>query len=190
MNPYIPSHLTETLFRYFEGNIKLAVDNWPRETAFDLSLVPKAERYAPTTFVARMRDAIVSLKRFAWETSINVEKLWSMSGKYVIAYGPEVDTVWFREKGRHGRPTHLIGEARQREYKTFGLSPMSAEDVLESVVPLKDITFEELQAFSLLVANKRVPTPILMEGNISQGVLTNLDIALTWDEKRNVTILT
>lgn len=188
MNPYIPSHLTEVLFRYFEGNIKLAVDNWPRETAFDLTLVPVAERYAPTTFVARMRDAIVSLKRFAWPTTINVEKLWSMSGKYVIAYGPEVNTIWFRVKGKHGRPTHMIGEARQRaSVLAAGVDPI---DVLESVVPLKDITSSELAALILLVGNKRIPSPILLEGNYATSSDLEFDVALTWDEKRNVTILT
>lgn len=184
----IPHHLSEKLFRYFEPHIKLAVDNWPQETCFDLDLIPVAERYSPATFTGRFRDAIVSLKHFGWTTYVNTEKLWSMSGAFCIWWEPGTQKVWMRARGRKERPTHFIGKARERGSVDADGNPSA------SVVPWKDCTKSELASACLLIANRRIAGPILIEGPVSSEQQAHLgatcDIAFTWDEKRGVTVIT
>lgn len=188
----VPHHLSESLFRYFEPNIALAVRNWPKETAFDLTMIPVADRFAASTFVARFRDAILSLKRFKWETTlIDLDKLWSMSGKFCIWIEPKTGVVWFKGKEKHQRPSHLIGEARQR-------AKDHAEEVLRSGPVLqKDLTANELEAFCLLLSGKRIEGPIRVLGNLHElfpedidVYAASLDVAFTWDPKTNSTVIT
>lgn len=197
----VPPHLSETLFRYFEPHIALAVRSWPKDTAFDTRLLPVDERYAPTTFVGRFRDAILSLKRFAWDTTmIDKEKLWGMSGLYVIALEPGTGVVWFRQRQKQQRPSHMIGEARARGYGGGGggdgITPAASSPSF-GVVPLEDLTGEELDAIVVLLGGQRCVGPVFVRGNTwtmfpsrMDAWMTNFDVAFTWDEKAGVTVIT
>lgn len=196
--PTIPSHLSEEWFRFFEPHISVAVNNWPDDTRFDFDALPNEapKRYSPSTLVGRFRDAIVSLKRFGWETSIDLEKLWGMSGKYVIWLEPGTRNVWLRAKRRAGKPTGLVGEARQRGVLGESDGDLGRVDPLEGVIPWKDATAEEVEAISLLLNNKRVEGPILLSEDVSKTmpatvevVSSHFDVSFTWDEKRGVTVI-
>lgn len=191
----VPSHLSETLFRHFEPYIALALRNWPKETCYDLDLIPVADRYSPATFVGRFRDAILSLQRFSWPTTmVDTEKLWELSAGKAFCVWWEAGTqrVWFKQRRRAGRPTHLVGEARERIGADTSDAPPPRSPVL-----LKDLTENELESFCCLLSGKRIDGPVLVEGNLAvtmaESVATysnNMDISFIYDEKRNVTIIT
>lgn len=190
----VPSHLSETLFRHFEPHIALALRNWPQETCFDLELIPIEDRYSPATFVGRFRDAILSLQRFKWDTKmIDVPKLWQLSAEkaFCIWWESGTSKVWFKQRRRAGRPTHLVGEAREF------MADVGADPAPRSPVLLKDLTGNELESFCLLLSNKRIDGPVMAQGNLAvtmaEDVATysnTLDVSFIYDEKRNVTIIT
>ncbi len=185
MKPALPYHLSESCFRFYEPLIKLSVENYPSETHFDLDLFPVEERKAPTTFVARFRDSIISLKRFKWETTVNTEKLWSISGQFTIWWESGTQKVWFKQKRIAGRPSHLIGEARERG---------SLKESLPSLVLLKDMTEFEIRALCHLLNNKRIEGPFLVEGDIDSTIrdqlMSTCDISIVYDKERNVSVIT
>lgn len=192
MHHSTPTNLTEKLYRYFEPHLNLAVTNWPKETFFDLSIIPAEVRYAPTTFVARFRDAVISLKRFGWETYVDVAKLSAMSGEFIINIDPQTGFIHFRRKQPRGRP--ILASVGKVSVSTP--TPVQHPSSAMSVVPWKDITGGELESLALLLANGRIQGPVLVEGDVRQRFgedvtvyERNMDVAFTWDEKRGVTVV-
>lgn len=102
-----PSHLSEATFRKYEHSLTKAIAEFPRDCPFDPSLYG----VAPTTFAARMRDSILSVLQYNWPTTINVEKLRTIAGQYIISHERD-GTVWFRQKERRGRPLTLTGKVQ------------------------------------------------------------------------------
>lgn len=186
----IPHHLSESIFRHFEPHITLAVRNWPEETCFDLDLTPTGEKkYSPATFVGRFRDSILSLQRFKWEpTTIDVAKLWTLSAEKAFTVWWEAGTskIWFKHRRRPGRPSHLVGEARAL------VGDRSFDPPPPSVVLHKDLTREELLSFCVLIANRRLEGPVRYEGRppADDDAVRLWDVAFTWDEGKNITIIT
>lgn len=195
----MPSHLSEEWFRFFEPHIATAVKNWPDDTRFDFDSLPNeaSKRYSPSTLVGRFRDAIVSLKRFGWETAIDLDKLWGMSGKYVIWLEPGTRNVWLRGKRRAGKPTGLVKEARVRgNLGDESPSDLGRVDPLEGVIPWKDATAEEIEAVAMLLGHQRIAGPILIVGKLEEVCPVTMkkaesmyDVSFTWDEKRGVTVI-
>lgn len=194
-----PHHLSEGLFRYFEPHLAEAVKNWPLDTEFDLTRIPAEDRYATATFVARFRDSILSLRRYKWQTSlIDMEKFAALLAaadgplkmpKYFITSTDE-NHVWFRNRDNLGvgdrRVHHSIGRAN---LPTLASSPLASSAVLH-----KDITEEELLAFVVLLAGKRISGPIRVATQVAeetaQSLMAQWDVAFTWDEREKVMVIT
>lgn len=176
----LPYQLTEESFRKYEPFIKQAVKNAPLETSFS---VP--DGLSVNTFVARVRDAIVSLKRFRWDTTIDVEKLWTLSGKYIWSIDPGGEKIWFREKQKRGRPLEYAAEAHTRQAAQAGASISSVWTNLQ---------VGEIDSLALLIHNQRITGPVYVEGQLPEELTSRLsslfDVAFTFDTTKNQTIIT
>lgn len=177
----LPSQLSESTFRTYEPHISRAVRDWPKETQWHPNDMVglNGQRLSPHTFVARFRDSLVSLKRFAWTTYVDTPKLWSISGQYCCSYAPD-GTVWFRARGRRGRPLDMVQEARER---------------MEMVVPEWEApTQEEVRALCLLIDAKRINGPIVLRTQLPDDMITSLEgefsVGIVWHEDRKVTVVT
>lgn len=184
----IAHHLSEKTFRFYEPYLTLGVRNFPEETSWDVGTLRAQDpsiKIGPNTFVGRFRDAIVSLRRFSWDTTVDVPKLISIAGLFVISLQPGTSVVWFKNRASRGRPLTLIAESRTHPLMQ-GVAP--------SPVLWKDITNEELEALTLLISNGRLHGPFLTSREIDSAYVINLtssyNIAITWDAERGVTVIT
>ena len=182
----IAPHLREPIFRAYEPLITRAISAFtstPRvETSFS---VPHGT--APSTFVANFRNAILSLKQYKWETTVDVAALWSINKQYVITR--ETDgLVWFRARGRAGAPNLLTSEARSHTAHTSHLA------FSLGLVPWLDATQDEISALCLLIHTKRITGPVVIIGQIgwelTQSLLAQYDVAIVWDGTEGKTVIT
>lgn len=187
MNPpsipkYLPNDLSEANFRRYESQLAAAVAAFPSETKLSVF-----ERTAPTTFVARMRSATLSLKRFGWYSTVDKVKLDSIAGQYTIAFDTKVSPpeVWFRIKHRAGRPSHLLNE----------LPRSSVESTPTLVAPQvwTAYTTEEVRSLCVLLHSSRLLGPVVLAGRVDISECNELEIlynvALTYDENKNQTVV-
>lgn len=181
---FIAPHLREDVYRTYAAYIAYAVDAFPRESSFTIP-----STIAPTTFVANFRNAILSLKLYAWEcehmTPALREKLWKLGAdkSYAIA-ADTTGRCWFRLRQRAGRPNLLTAQARTH------IDPSSLP---EGVVPWRDATEEEISAVCKLLHFKRLSGPIPIEGPVAQEFIDrltfSLDVSLVYDAEKNLTII-
>lgn len=66
----LPSQLTEASFRKYELTIQAAVNRFPQV----IKIKAKDMDVAPTTYAARLRDALTSLFTYKWKTSVDMNK--------------------------------------------------------------------------------------------------------------------
>ncbi len=181
----LPPQLSEATFRFYEPFINSAVKRWPEETQWhhDVMKNEEGKTVSPHTFIARFRDALVSLKRFGWTTYIDTNKLWSIAGKHCCAYG-EDGSVWFKERGRRGRPLDMVDEARKHNH------PAAAPVVQSWRTPSDD----EVRALALLIDGGRLVGPFLLHTQLNDETITALEnefnVAFVWDDLQKVTIVT
>lgn len=177
--PNLPPQLSEGTFRVYEPHIDRAVRAWPTETSWSPSAMTDlaGRRLSPHTFVARFRDAVVSLKRFGWDTYIDTAKLRSMSGAHVLAYDAD-GTVWFRARGRRGRPLEQVAPAPS------GASPAP---------PWAHPSDDELRALCLLLSCGRLVGPFTLSTQVPAETIKALEaefnVALVWDDAVGVTVV-
>lgn len=184
----LPHHLSESSFRIYEPFLTLGVRNFPDETSWDVGLLRQLNpdiKIGPATFVARFRDAVVSLRRFHWQTTVDVAKLISIAGKFSITIQPGTSILWFKHKGHQGRPMELKVDANVRA---------ADGSASASFVPWKDATLEEIEALCLLITHNRLVGPYIVEQQFRQAEMdhfaTRWNVALTWDAERKVTVIT
>lgn len=177
MTNFLPSRLTEASFRRYEDIIATAVDNYPQETSFSIP-----EGIAPNTFIARIRDAVLSVKKFAWTTKIDMKKLWELSNITVWSLDAANKCVWFREKQTRGRPNELTSLA-----KTHNAAEISASHWSSWINA-------EVSAACVLISGGKLAGPIVLEGEIDPTLtdaLTQIhDVGFYYDSEKNETILT
>jgi len=180
----IPSHLSEKIFREYEPFIMRAVNAFPTETSFT---VPSDR--SPATFLARFRDAILSVKNFKWQTTIDMDKLWRLSAerKFALRHGVinGSPVVWFGNRIRQGVPNGLLSEAR--EYTASNPARIGA-------VPLRDITEEELRALVVLLNGRHLAgswsTPTAFPFELISQLTLSYDVAISRDEITGLTVIT
>lgn len=185
MNPNTSSsaiapHLREAVFRAYEPLIEQAVRLWPQESAFD---VPT--KVASSTFLANFRNAIISLKRYRWSTTIDFAKFSAIETPraFVINYD-ETGKLWFRAP-RKSTATQV--------FTTPAQTTVEVENAI-GVVPWRDWTEAELEALVLLIDKQRVNGPIQLAGKVSDTLVEHyqnlFNVALVYDAARDVTIVT
>ncbi len=179
----IPSHLSEATFRRYETYLEMAVLRFPESTCFELG----ENNVAPTTFAARLRDSIASLLRYKWMTVVDVEKLWRIAGKYVVAHEKD-GSVWFRGKERQGRPTHLTPEAKERALAREETTPIAPSFALWEGGDL-----EQLTALCVLIHHQRITAPVHMdfcpELETTLSLTSNYNVSIFRDPVLNKTIV-
>lgn len=186
-------HISEASFRRFEPFLTLAVRKWPEETSWDVGALRESDpdiKIGPATFVARFRDAIVSLRRFSWSpTTVDLIKLNSeeMVGKYCLALQPGTNVVWFKHRAPKGRTPdwkHLADQVNQPE------APAQAS---ARVVPFGDATPEELRALCLLISNGKLEGPFHIISRVDEvsagSLMATYNVNITWDERSERTII-
>jgi hypothetical protein len=180
LNYGLPSHLSEATFRRYESFIATAVANAPTDTSFTIP-----DGVAPTTFVARLRDATFSLKKFNWSpTSVDLTKLWTLTGKMVWSYDSATKLIWYRERQPRGRPSELTSEANSHIKALTSAASIRWESWTEA----------ELRALCMLLHTKKLIGPYILKGEVNQFLLTDLesshDVSFVIDTQSNETILT
>jgi len=176
---HVPPHLRESLFRYYEPFLEQAVAAWPSETSF----TPPKDR-SPATFIANFRSAILSLKTFAWSTTIDVQKFESILGTFTLIFDA-TGAVWFKARAaRQGRPRDMAKA-----------NPRAAAYAAATIpVPQRDCTQEELEAFCLLLHYQRIGGPFVIDGEVGQeqidDLTTRYNVSLVFNSLTKQTILT
>jgi len=173
----LPSHRSEETFRRYEPLIKTAVDNAPNDTSFTIP-----PDLAPTTFVARLRDTTLSVKKFGWKTDINMEKLWSQAGTMVWHYDHGQKLVWYRAKQPRGRPNQLTSTASAH---AKALATTAEQRWLS-------YTKEELHALCVLLTSGKLHGPVIIPGTVDNAaeLETIFNVSFVRDETNNETIIT
>lgn len=180
---YLPNDLSESNFRRYETLLTQAILAFPTETQFS---IPSGT--APTTFVARMRSATLSLRRFGWPTTVDTSKLVAIAGQYSIAFDSTTipPSVWFRIKHRAGRPSHLINEART--ITQTNSSPLLAQKVWKNITP------DELNSLCILLHGGHINGPIVVDTLVDDPTIaaleTQFNVALVVDQAKSQTIIT
>ena len=180
----LPSYLSENTFRCYEGHIKRAVDNFPNETEFPRQVQCDLHgvQLSGNTFAARFRDSLVSVMRFGWETNIDTAKLRSIAGQYAVAYAPD-GSVWFRQKGKRGRPSQLVQENRAITGAAQAATPVWS-----------DVLAIELAAVALLISRSRLTGPFLVSGQVDPAVSSELEdqygVSFVYDATNKTTVIT
>lgn len=185
----LPHQLTEASFRLYEPFITLGVRNFPNETSWDVSDLRRTDesiKIGPNTFVARFRDAIISLRRFNWKpTTVDLEKLIRIAGTYSIALQPGTSVVWFKNRGHRGKPSALVAEARKH---------LAAQAASPSPVLWQDATLAEIEALCLLINNERLQGPFLVSNHLTDAEVAHFasryNVALTWHEEQKRMVIT
>ncbi len=176
----LPHQLSEKSFRLYEDFIAHAVKQWPAESVF------QPVEIAITTFTARFRDAVASFRRFGWATQkIDTEKFKSIDGQFVIRHDYEKNVVYFCQRHAAGRsangapPPAVLGNAPTAKPVASGI--------------LTDLTESELHAFCLLLNNKRIEGPVLVQGQLGDQIVQILsmsyDVGITFDPLTSTTLI-
>lgn len=181
---FIAPHLREHIFRAYEDLLARAVSAWPSPTSF--TVPPDV---APATFVANLRNAVVSVKRYSWSTSIDLPKLLSIESPrvFVIVFDDVEKLVWFRS------PKKPVARGMD---STVGTKVVRNDEQAPagSLVPWRDWTGEELNALTFLIDKGRLTGPFILDGQVSDD-LVNLhqdmrNVAIVYDSTLKQTIIT
>lgn len=167
--------LNEAAYRAYASHITEAVNAWPVETKFD---IPSG--MSPNTFEHRLRDALQAVKAFGYDPVIQT-RLAEIRDELVVSMDPAGTAVWIRAKGKAGRPVQL-----KSSRQTHGV--VSA---VESIQPNPDR--DTLHAWCTLIQKKVRSEPVQFRGKVDQTLVEalqiNFDVAFTYDETQDVTIL-
>lgn len=181
VNP--PPQLSEATFRTYEPFIHRAVNTWPDETRFtpDEMVNEKTKRpLSPNTFAARMRDAVVSLRRFGWETYIVREKFHAIFGSFAVSADAD-GSVWFRNRGRKGRPLVFAGETPSVAPSPTGMTHWPTW------------TIEEVAAACRLIHTGKLTSPITLAGLVtpddSAQLMSTFNVGIFTDTTTNTTVI-
>lgn len=179
----IAPHLREHIFRAYEPLLHTAVAAWPQETSFD---VPAD--VASSTFLANLRNAVVSLSRYNWPTNIDRKKFDSLLSPraFTIVFGDD-GKVWFRAPRKPIAKSLVTTTVSRPGVPTGPANP-------GGVVPWGDWTEAELEALVLLIDKQRITGPVLLAGTVKPELVEHyqsiFNVALVHDAERNVTIVT
>jgi hypothetical protein len=183
---HIPPHLREHIFRSYEDLLARAVSAWPEPTSFTVPV-----NVASATFVANLRNAIVSLKRHKWDTSIDLQKLLAIENprQFVINFDSTENKVWFRQPPKkESRSFSSTVGTRVEQAQTI-----SGKDAF-SLVPWRDWTEAELEALCLLIDKQRITGQFVLDGAVAQHSIDQLqliyNIAIVYDAERKQTVVT
>lgn len=184
----IPSHLREDVFRSYEPLITQALTAWPAETSFD-----RPSTVAPTTFVARFRDAILSALAFRWQPStVDYVKLLEVEKLKHLVYESD-GKLWWRHKRARGQHVKGWGEVRAAS-RPAHTSHSSTSAVLPGPVPWRDATQIEIRALVVLLDAGRLTGPYYLAGEVSpadtEDLMGSYNVAFVFDKEKNVTIVT
>lgn len=182
---HLAPQLSEATFRTFEPYIHQAVKAWPEETKWspDSMVNEKTQKVlSPHTFAARMRDSIVSYQRFGWESYIDREKFTQIYGQFAVAYDHD-GSVWFRNRGRRGRPIGFAKEAHAQDAGGMSLPTSKWEGWDE----------DQVKAAVILIHHQRLVGPIIFAGEVPQEFRISheniYNVAFYFDSTLNQTVL-
>jgi hypothetical protein len=99
MTEYVHPRLRLSQVERYAGFIQQALDNWPRETYFE---IPAG--ISPVTFAARLRDAVASYRRYRWPgLNIDDAKFNAIDGAFVVRDPDPTGKVYWAHKLPQGR---------------------------------------------------------------------------------------
>lgn len=173
--------LNEAAYRRYESHIREGIRNWnsvpSRETQF---AVPSG--MSPNTFAHGLRDALQSIKLFSYDPEVQ-SALAAIREEIVIALAPAGDAVWFRAKGKQGRPVQVhFGTTHNRP---------SIASLTNIIHPNPDE--ETLRAFCVLGAKGLRAEGVQFKGRVMSETIAKFelefDTAFAYDEASDVTTM-
>lgn len=166
-----PPQLSEATFRTYEPFIHRAITAWPEETRFtreEMINSSSGRPLSPNTFAARMRDSVTSLRRFGWETYIDLAKFASIFGQFSVAFDTD-GSVWFRNRGRKGRPLVFAGEAAK---------PSTVPEPVEAAhLSWSEWEPDDVRALCRLLHTRKFPGTVILTGALLPNFVTELELA-------------
>jgi hypothetical protein len=152
MSDDLPFQLRESTFRKYERFIYEVVDRFPKK-----GYKVRVHNLKPSTYVARLRDAVSSLLRYQWKTGIDVDKLMEIR--------PLVEFKQVGENCVYGGPSSAIVE----ELEVEDISSDSANYVFIADQPDKPTLF----AIAVL-QTRRLLGPVKLT-NADQAILDEIE---------------
>jgi hypothetical protein len=171
---FIAPHLRESVFRQYEGAIREMVTKWPQETCHSPFLGKST-----ATFLGYFRNAILSAQQFEWKTDVDLKKLRTMKGKYLIRIESD-GNVWVR--------------ARNESKDAPAKAALLEKEEISSRVPWGDCTQDEISALCLLLHYSRLTGPFIIRGDIGDSLKESLsalyNVGIVFDPAQNQTVIT
>lgn len=167
--PHTPPHLREETFRKYEAHIATILRNWPRPTTCYPKIV------SPTTFIARIRDAINSVIEYKWKTPIDVnllEQIWATDNKLFFYTQTNTNAV--------------IASKRMAKSENIAATLTSDfdENKFSLVLTEEKATATALLAVAYLLENKILKKPaklIKPDQRILHQIMGNYDVGVALD---------
>lgn len=194
----LPHHLSEVTFRKYEQLIAEGVSNFPLPTTFS---APASGKPNLTTFCARFRDSLTSLRRYKWSSSkINLQRFEEIGDAIVVRLVPETNSVLFTSRRAYNpaapvqatvtSPDHHV--VRKQSAQPQGYADAIPAAQLNSAM-LLEVTPHELEAFCLLLSNRRMVGPVQFIGRVEANelsrLMTSYDVGISFHEPSNTTTL-
>ncbi len=168
----IPSRLTERSFRQYESTISQAIKAFPQV----VTLYPKGNL---NTYVARLRDAMLSLEKYGWTTSIDKEAFKEIRPRLVVALKDDAVFIGARAAIKDFKPAQPIQldnvPTKEIEYCIVSL---------ESLKVLCDLAAKRLLACNLRIT-QRFDTDLK---RLVAELEDNFDVCITLHEDGTFTI--
>jgi hypothetical protein len=163
----LPYRLRESTFRVYEPYIRAAISAAPEPVTFSTGSI------RPTTFAARLRDAIISFNKFNWPNSSFTQ--FELQQANLTVRHNDLAVIVGTKIGRG----HLGGEAR-----AF-VSPNHKR--LDGLPVLGEQPPEVIKAFCILLGKKLIPSPVILEDiTLDDATISDLeshhDISITINE--------
>lgn len=176
----IPPHLSEANFRRFESILAQIARTWPAGTQWEPHFVMADGRVCqvePTTFAARLRDAIASYRQYAWPSrDIDPEKFALADKDGVVTHDDNL--VYFRKRGTKGT-TAVAGE--------------TAAPTDDRLWPATT-TIQEIEALCVLLHHNRLVGPYVIACPVHEHTRAELtkrfNVSILWDEGERKTVVT
>jgi hypothetical protein len=158
----LPHRLTESSFRRFEPTIAHIINNYPSV----VELCPM-ERIARTTYIARLRDAMLSFNRYKWPSGVISYIIFERVYSSIVISARDDGKILAGERTQVAR----FGDI---ENAIFGVNVSNPSNHSTDPFDFGVVTLSELQLICKLSASRLITRPIKLKSFDGDITITNL----------------
>ena len=175
----LPFRLRQSTFRVYESFIQTAIRSAPLTTHIN----PAPLR--PSTFAARLRDAILSYSKFRWEasfSSLEFDTAWN-TGDLTVSHSEQTVTIGPRKLRKSG----------QQAGNTIALDNPDDKRI-DGIFIDRELESHFIHAFCLLLSAKLISGPLILRGQTLTATQASefeaaYDIAITFNSANHTIII-